>query len=244
MDKKLLFKMLAIGLMAFLLLIPLLMVEGQIRDRAQRQREVQDNIANSSAGEQVLAGPVLVVHYRETVEVPAESEKTGPRRQVLDRTLLLPPSKLNLDGEAGVETRQRGIYQARLCRRQPTAAAISTGSMQSACVARSSTSPASAGCAPTPIYGRPSSLPRRTIWPPTGSPSGNWPATRRQRSCSAMSRSPRSTPSIPMRVRLSPVAPVAGHQPICYGQQEKTAKNQICPTPSTPAQFDGMPARL
>ena len=59
MDKKLLFKMLAIGLMALLLLIPLLMVEGQIRDRAHRQREVQDNIANSAAGEQVLAGPVL-----------------------------------------------------------------------------------------------------------------------------------------------------------------------------------------
>ncbi len=108
--------MLAIGLMALLLLIPLLMVEDQISDRAQRQREVQDNIANSAAGEQVLAGPVQVVHYRVTVEVPAESEKTGPRRQVVDRTLLLPPSKLNLDGEAGVETRQRGIYQARLFR--------------------------------------------------------------------------------------------------------------------------------
>ena len=78
MDKKLLFKMLAIGLMALLLLIPLLMVEGQISDRAQRQREVQDKIANITAGEQALAGPVLAVHYRETVEVPAESEKTGP----------------------------------------------------------------------------------------------------------------------------------------------------------------------
>ena len=116
MDKKLLFKMLAIGLMALLLLIPLAMVESQISDRAQRQREVQDNIANSAAGEQTLAGPVLAVHYRETVEIPAESEKTGPRRQVVERTLLLPPTELNLDGEAGVETRQRGIYQARLFR--------------------------------------------------------------------------------------------------------------------------------
>ena len=116
MDKKLLFKMLAIGLMALLLLIPLAMVESQISDRAQRQREVQDNIANSSAGEQTVAGPVLAIHYRETVEVAAESEKAKPRRQVVERTLLLPPSELNLDGEAGVETRQRGIYQARLFR--------------------------------------------------------------------------------------------------------------------------------
>ena len=106
MDKKLLFKILAIGLMALLLLIPLLMVEGQIRDRAHRQREVQDNIANSAAGEQVLAGPVLAIHYREMVEVPAESEKTGPRRQVVERTLLLPPTELNLDGEAGGESKR------------------------------------------------------------------------------------------------------------------------------------------
>lgn len=116
MDKKLLYKMLAIGLMALLLLIPLSMVESQISDRAQRQRAVQDNIANSAAGEQMLAGPVLAIHYREAIEIPAESEKTGPRRQVVERTLLLPPAELNLDGEAGVETRQRGIYQARLFR--------------------------------------------------------------------------------------------------------------------------------
>jgi hypothetical protein len=197
MDKKLLFKMLAIGLMAVLLLIPLLMVEGQISDRAQRQREVQDNIANSSAGEQVLAGPVLVVHYRVTVEVPAESEKTGPRRQVVDRTLLLPPSKLNLDGEAGVETRQ--VYRA--------------------------------------LAGATETLAEHRITPAQLAESD-------RRLADFVSQPARLAPSAMMQVHLSPVEPISDHEPICCGQQEKTAKNQICPAPSTPAQFGGMPARL
>ena len=120
MDRKLLYKVLAIGAMAVLLLVPLSMVEGQIRERSQRQRAVQENIADSSAGEQVLAGPVLAIHYLETVEVPAAAEKAGqgaaPRREVFERTLLLPPDELDIDGETAVEIRRRGIYQVRLFR--------------------------------------------------------------------------------------------------------------------------------
>ena len=120
MDRKLLYKVLAIGAMAVLLLVPLSMVEGQIRERSQRQREVQENIADSSAGEQALAGPVLAIHYLETVEVPAAAEKAAqwaaPRREVFERTLLLPPDELEIDGETAVEIRRRGIYQVRLFR--------------------------------------------------------------------------------------------------------------------------------
>lgn len=52
------------------------------------------------------------------------------------------------------------------------------------------------------------------------------------------------TPAGLMQVHLSPVEPVSGHKPICYGQQGKTAKIKMCPAPSSPAQFGGMPARL
>lgn len=114
MDKKLLYKLAAIGLMALLLLIPLSMVEGQIRERSARQQEVQAGIANSAAGEQTLVGPVLAVDYRELVETPPAKEGEAPRRQLVERTLRLPPQELELSGEAEVETRRRGIYQARL----------------------------------------------------------------------------------------------------------------------------------
>jgi inner membrane protein len=65
MDKKLLLKLVAIGFMSLLLLVPLALIEDQIRQRSSRQDEVQRGIANSSAGQQTLTGPVLAIHYRE-----------------------------------------------------------------------------------------------------------------------------------------------------------------------------------
>lgn len=120
MDKKLLFKIAAICFMSLLLLVPLGLIEGQIRDRSQRQNEVQASIANSAAGEQTLVGPVIELRYREQVEVPIPEGETGQagktRLQVVERTLMLPPEKLVMAGETVVETRNRGIYQARLFR--------------------------------------------------------------------------------------------------------------------------------
>lgn len=120
MDKKLLFKMAAIFFMSLLLLVPLGLIEGQIRERSQRQNEVQASIANSAAGEQLLVAPVIAVHYREQVDVatPKEGnpEQTTVRSRIVERTLLLPPEKLEMLGETAVETRNRGIYQARLFR--------------------------------------------------------------------------------------------------------------------------------
>ena len=120
MDKKLLFKMAAIFFMSLLLLVPLGLIEGQIRERSQRQNEVQASIANSAAGEQVLVAPVIAVQYREQVDVamPKEGnpEQTTVRTRIVERTLLLPPEKLEMLGETAVETRNRGIYQARLFR--------------------------------------------------------------------------------------------------------------------------------
>jgi inner membrane protein len=120
MDRKLLFKIAAICFMSLLLLVPLGLIEGQIRDRSQRQNEVQASIANSAAGEQTLIGPVIAVHFREQVEVPVLEGETGQagktRLQVVDRSIMLPPETLNMAGETVVETRHRGIYQARLFR--------------------------------------------------------------------------------------------------------------------------------
>lgn len=120
MDKKLLFKLAAIFFMSLLLLVPLGLIEGQIRERSQRQNEVQASIANSAAGEQLLVAPVIAVSYREQVDVamPREGnpEQTTVRTRIVERTLLLPPEKLEMLGETAVETRNRGIYQARLFR--------------------------------------------------------------------------------------------------------------------------------
>jgi hypothetical protein len=76
MDKKLLLKLVAIGFMSLLLLVPLALIEDQIRQRSSRQDEVQRGIANSSAGQQTLTGPVLAIHYREQTRA---GNQGGPR---------------------------------------------------------------------------------------------------------------------------------------------------------------------
>jgi inner membrane protein len=76
MDKKLLLKLVAIGFMSLLLLVPLALIEDQIRQRSSRQDEVQRGIANSSAGPQTLTGPVLAIHYRENSS--RKSRRTPP----------------------------------------------------------------------------------------------------------------------------------------------------------------------
>ena len=118
MDKKLLYKMLAIGLMSILLLIPLSLIEDQIRARSSRQEEVKQNIANSAAGMQTLSGPVIALRYHQAVEPevskdPETGRLTRSPRYVV-KTRYLPPESLSIDGEAKVESRNRGIYQARL----------------------------------------------------------------------------------------------------------------------------------
>lgn len=118
MDKKLLFKMLAIGLMSILLLIPLSLIEDQIRGRNQRQNQVKQNIADSAADMQTLSGPIIALRYHQAVEPEVSKDpETGritrtPRYVV--KTRYLAPESLNITGDAKVETRHRGIYQARL----------------------------------------------------------------------------------------------------------------------------------
>lgn len=118
MDKKLLYKLLAISLMSLLLLIPLAMIEGQISQRSGLQTEVQQSIAASSAGEQTLVGPVLAIQYRERLEPEVIKDVTTGQQTVTprfaDHTLYLPPEVLQLEGSARAEKRYRGIYQARL----------------------------------------------------------------------------------------------------------------------------------
>jgi inner membrane protein len=118
MDRKLLFKLVAIGLMSLLLLIPLSLIEDQVRERSGRQVEVQRSIANSAAGPQTLVGPVLAIRYRERLESEERRDPDTGRvtniPRFRDGALYLPPEVLQLNGEARVETRARGIYQARL----------------------------------------------------------------------------------------------------------------------------------
>ncbi len=93
MQKKLLHKLLAIGILSLLLLIPLSMVESQIAARSARQADVTKNIAESAAGAQIIVGPVISVRYRERIERRTREEGSGREttsHEVVERTRVFP----------------------------------------------------------------------------------------------------------------------------------------------------------
>lgn len=62
-------KMAVVMGLAVLLLVPLGMVSGLIRERQARQQEVVDEVARTTSGPQRIAGPLLVLPYRVRSEV-------------------------------------------------------------------------------------------------------------------------------------------------------------------------------
>lgn len=116
MDKKLLYKLITIALLSLILLIPLAMIEGQIAERGRLQSMVRDEIAQSSAGQQTLIGPVVGLRYSETEQKTERSEdgKALTYDVKVNKTSVLPAAQLSINGDANVETRHRGLYQAQL----------------------------------------------------------------------------------------------------------------------------------
>lgn len=116
MQKKLLIKLGVLALLALALLVPLGLIEGQIAARSQRQQAVEQDLAETAASAQMLTGPVLAIRYRERTtlrERNAQGHETV-RQDVVERIRVLPPQRLDIDGSAEVELRQRGIYRGHL----------------------------------------------------------------------------------------------------------------------------------
>lgn len=111
------FKTLMIGLLALLLLIPLGMIESKISERQMLQNQVQQDIARSASGPQTIAGPYLVISYKLRERQTYKDEKGIERIRICEcgpYEAVISPHTLKIDGNAEVETRNRGIYQARL----------------------------------------------------------------------------------------------------------------------------------
>lgn len=60
MRPNLLLKMLTIAGLLMVLVIPLLMIQGKVRDRSQDAWQVKQQIARQVSGEQQISGPVIV----------------------------------------------------------------------------------------------------------------------------------------------------------------------------------------
>jgi inner membrane protein len=106
-------RLLVMGFLMLVLLIPLTMVQSVVTERAGRRNEVAQEISASWGAAQTIAGPVLVVPYRWT-----KTDDNGKRTEFISRASFLPEA-LDVQGVADTEVRKRTlfkvvVYKARL----------------------------------------------------------------------------------------------------------------------------------
>ena len=98
------------------ILIPLAMIRGTISERQQYRQQAVDEVTRSYAGEQGIAGPVLVVPYREQAEVEERDADGVLRKQLreVDREWLFFPKTMQAKGRVLPSIRKRGLHQVRV----------------------------------------------------------------------------------------------------------------------------------
>ena len=113
MNKNLIIRLLTIGLLMVILLVPIGLIRSVVADRSQLQANVEQTIAETSAGAQRVAGPILVVPYVERELVITTNEKGLEKRTWIDnpRQAVFVPTRSNITANVNVEEKYKGLYK-------------------------------------------------------------------------------------------------------------------------------------
>src|SRR5437868_15076855 len=121
-------KLLGVGALVLVLLIPLAMITGVLNERLMRRNEAVADITSSWGREQNIVGPVLMIpyqyHFKTTKELPDKKGKME-RREVEETALAWAyflPESLNVTGDVQTQMLHRGIYDAAVLLAQVTVA--------------------------------------------------------------------------------------------------------------------------
>lgn len=118
LQKSVLLRMLVMGILMVVLMVPLGMTHGVIAERTARRDQVAIDISRTWGARQTLAGPVLEVPYQ-YVDPDARDATGAPRARTRRGSLVLLPERLDVEGTLEAGTRSRGpfssvVYTARL----------------------------------------------------------------------------------------------------------------------------------
>ena len=117
-------KLLGVGGLILLLLVPLLMIEGVLNDRLARRNEAVADITSSWGRDQNIIGPVLVVpylHHGTVVRSVTLPDGRVETREVEETTMAYAyflPDTLEVTGDLQTKMLYRGIYDAAVFRGQ------------------------------------------------------------------------------------------------------------------------------
>jgi inner membrane protein len=103
-------KLIAIGFLTLILLIPQFWIETIINERQYRAHEVVNEITSKWSGDQTLAGPVLVIPFTNREKIDKGKDGIEIREWTQDAYFL--PETLKVDGSVKPQKLHRGIYDA------------------------------------------------------------------------------------------------------------------------------------
>ena len=107
-------RMLMIGILIIVLLIPLSYIESLIRERANRQESVVNEINEKWGSEVLLYGPILKIPYKTyTEKLVTNSETKKITKETISHVnyAYFFPEKLAINSEINPEVKKRGIYK-------------------------------------------------------------------------------------------------------------------------------------
>ena len=103
--------LLAIGVVAAILAVPLLLIRGLVLERMDRGARAQAEAAGMWGGRQTVAGPILVIPYR---------SKTGILTDVSEGFVAILPETLEASARIQPESRSKGLFDILLYRAEIT----------------------------------------------------------------------------------------------------------------------------
>lgn len=109
------YKFLVILGLTIALLIPVTMIRGTVQERQSYRAEAVREVQQSIAGEQVVAGPVVIVPYTD-VHVVRQRDAGGSERheeQITRGQWIIFPELLEVEGTIRPIPRKRGLYEVR-----------------------------------------------------------------------------------------------------------------------------------
>lgn len=99
-------RLISIGILVLLLLIPTAMIESLIHERSRYRQQAISNVSDLWSHAQTLGGPILTVPYR------VSFLSKDNRREETTQYLHILPDTLVIEADVSPEKRSRGIYQA------------------------------------------------------------------------------------------------------------------------------------
>jgi inner membrane protein len=102
-------KLVFIGFLILLLLIPSALTQDLIRERADRQEQTIKEVSDQYSGSQLIQGPVLVIPYKKQLK---ETDNDGKQtiKEIIQNIYVL-PNELNYKANLNPDILHRGIFE-------------------------------------------------------------------------------------------------------------------------------------